>query len=114
MTWILVLFLANFALPGTAGATPPKDIKLDYDQATQMLKVTIVHFTLAESLHYIKHVLVKKNGVEVGSYFYKSQPERETFTYTYSLAANPGDTIEVTAACNIWGSKRVSLKIAGS
>lgn len=108
---ILVACLITLTLPGIAGATAPKDIKLEYTQTTSVLKVTIDHMTLAKTMHYIKNVIIKNNGVEVGSYMYNFQPEREIFTYTYSVPANPGDTLEVKAVCNLWGSKAVSLQV---
>jgi hypothetical protein len=59
----------------------------------------------------VKKVVIKKNGEVVGGGDYQSQPDKESFTYTYTLAAAAGDQLEVTAFCVIFGSKIAELKV---
>lgn len=108
----LAFVLASLGLfPVTVRATPPSDIQLSYDMASKALKVTIFHATPMPTMHYIKIVDIKKNGVELSKYFYKYQTDKDVAAYTYTLPAVAGDTLEVRAICNIYGDKTVSLKV---
>jgi hypothetical protein len=109
-TTIILALLSCF--PTSASAHPPKDIQLSYDAASKTLTTTITHNSVAPAMHYIKQVEIKKNGTLVSSNLYKSQPDKNSFTYTYSVPAAPGDVIEVTGTCNIYGSKMVKLDIS--
>jgi len=106
-----VLFLLT-GFPTDASANPPKDVQLSYDAASKTLSARITHPSLAPTMHFIKQVEIKKNGAVVSNNLYKSQPDKDSFTYTYSVAAAPGDVIEMTGTCNIFGSKTVKLDIA--
>jgi len=108
--WITAFFFFVGIFSGTAFAHPPKSVTLTYDAATQMLKVTIIHSSLAPNWHYIKSVVVEKNKKPVESYPYKSQPGDE-FAYTYEIPASPGDTFVVNVYCNMYGSRTESLTI---
>lgn len=111
---ITALFLSLWVILGhplNAYATPPQDVKISYDYHSHTLKVTITHKTLSQNYHYIKYVEIKKNGAVVSNNKYDNQPDPETFTYTYDLPSVEGDTLEVTASCNIWGSKTTTLVI---
>lgn len=108
-TVIVLATLLSF--PRQADAHPPKDIQLNYDAVSKTLKVTVTHPSYMPTMHYIKIVGIKKNGVEVSYNYYKYQPDKNTFTYTYTIAAENGDTFHVTAICNLRGDKTVTLKV---
>lgn len=109
---IAALFSAvALLLPSVSHATAPSLVEPTYDLATETLSVRIRHWSLVNSLHYIKSVEIKVNGTLVSNNEYHKQPGAE-FTYTYHVAASPGDVIEVTARCNLWGSRTVDLTIA--
>ena len=97
-----------FLYPGVSSATSPQDVKLAYDAATETLSVTITHPSSFPSFHYIKYVEIN-NGSGAIRNTYESQPEQDTFTYTYKVSAAPGATLEVTATCSMYGYKTVSL-----
>jgi len=105
-----VLLLCVFFLmyPGTSFATSPQDVKLDYDAATETLSVTITHPSSFPSFHYIKYVEIN-NGSGTIRNTYESQPDQDTFTYTYKVSAAPGAMLEVTATCSMYGYKTVYL-----
>lgn len=108
-----IVMLASLAfLPNTASAHPPKDIGLSYDATSKTLTAVITHTSVSPTMHYIKQVEIKKNGVVLSNNLYKSQPDKTSFTYTYTAPAAPGDVLEVTGTCNIYGSKTVKLDIA--
>jgi hypothetical protein len=108
---IAVLFLtAAILLPSVSHANAPSLVEPTYDLATRTLSVKIRHSSLVNSLHYIKFVEIKVNGTLSSTNKYEKQPGSE-YTYTYKVAASPGDVIEVTAKCNLWGSRTVGLTI---
>jgi hypothetical protein len=109
-------FLASALLvlsicPGGVNAHAPAEVKIAYDLAAQTLTATVTHTRFSDS-HYVVKVEIMKNGAPVSLGEYKNQPA-ETFTYTYNVAAAAGDTLEVTAVCNKFGSKKQKLTVAG-
>jgi len=109
----VVLFVFFFLCfnPALSYATAPKSVNLIYDMKTQILSVTIDHFTLAASLHHIESVEIKKNGELINKNMYKTQPTTSIFTYTYMIPVAKGDVFEVTATCNLWGHKTSTLTV---
>lgn len=96
-------------IPMSAMAHPPGSVKLSYNLSAQTLTVTIVHKTSAPNSHYINKVALNQNGKPAGINTYQNQPDQSEFSYTYSLPAKIGDTVEVTVTCNIYGSKTEKL-----
>ena len=87
-----------------ASAHAPSDMSLSYNELSRDLNVTITHQVQNPQTHYIQEVRVTINGNMTGDTRYTSQPAPDTFTYTYPVLPVTGDTIEVTASCNIGGS----------
>jgi len=108
---ILMTALLLALLPAPGAANPPKEVVLSYDQAKHTLEVRITHPSQNPAAHYIKKVEIKKNGKASGVTEYQSQPGPETFSYTYPLDAAPGDLIEATGSCVIFGSKTGKLTV---
>ena len=96
--------------PSPSHATAPSVVEPTYDAAAKSLSVRIRHWSLFDSLHYVKVVDVKVNGTVVLTNKYDSQPGNE-YSYRYDVAAAPGDVIEVTAKCNLWGSRTVEVTV---
>ena len=110
---IAVLAGLSFCIAAPAAATPPSDIVLAYSNATGQLSATITHPVPNPDVHYIQNVLVQLNGQTVINANYTSQPTKDSFTYTYSLQAQPGDTISVTGTCSLFGSLTKSMTVPG-
>jgi desulfoferrodoxin (superoxide reductase-like protein) len=70
-----------------------------------------VHESASPSWHYIKKVEIIMNGKSIGVNDYKSQPDKSKFVYSYKVQAVQNDVLEVTATCNIHGSKTVKLTV---
>ncbi|MBP7341154.1 MAG: hypothetical protein PHG54_08830 [Smithellaceae bacterium] len=105
----LILVFFGLAAAEPAFATPPEDIQLKYNLATQTLSVTISHDTMLKGSHHVKVVKIQKNGAIVSINTYGSQPTGKTFTYEYKMPAIEEDTFVVTATCNMYGSKTSSM-----
>lgn len=107
----LIICAACFMYPSASYATPPSDVKLVYDLKSQTLDVTITHKSPFPNFHYIKTVEIKNSGNVVSTNKYENQPDKNTFTYSYKIPAKKGEFLEVTASCNLYGSKTVSLTV---
>jgi hypothetical protein len=107
----LILSILCCLYPQMSFATSPQDVKLAYDAGTQMLTVTITHPSSFPNYHYIKYVAITKNGADVMKNTYESQPDMDTFAYTYKVPAADGETLEVTATCSMYGYKTVNMTI---
>jgi hypothetical protein len=94
-------------------ANSPAAISLEYNTTTGVLSVEITHNIGSDdpNTHYIESVEIKVNDVIVNTTIYSSQPTSSTFTYQYNITAEVGDTIQVTAVCNIVGSITRSITV---
>ena len=94
---ILVVTLCFFDIPAMAHA--PSNITIAYNPDMHKLSVTVTHPVDDPTTHYIRGVQVKINGEVISDPTYKSQPGRNSFTYTYDVMANPEDSVWVVATC---------------
>jgi hypothetical protein len=94
---ILVVTLCFFDIPAMAHA--PSNITIAYNPDMHKLSVTVIHPVDDPTTHYIRGVQVKINGKVISDPTYKSQPGRNSFTYTYDVMANPEDSVWVVATC---------------
>ncbi|MBN1761490.1 MAG: hypothetical protein JW878_00210 [Methanomicrobia archaeon] len=95
-------------------AHPPSQMALTYDVDTQMLAVSIIHSVSDPRSHYVEKVEITKNGEPLLTKEYTNQPSTSTFSYTYAIAANIGDELEVTAYCSLYGSIQTQLTVTTS
>jgi len=110
---VLLFVLMIFSLyPQVSYAHAPQDVTLEYDSSAQTLAVTITHKSSFPSFHHIKTVEIKNNAAVISTTNYDSQPGKSQFTYTYKLAAVQGDKLEVTATCNMSGSKTATITVS--
>lgn len=110
---ILLIGIMGSSFPLVAG-NPPSSIVLSYDSTLQILSAEFTHNVGDPNTHYIATVEIQKNSVVVDTQTYSSQPTSSTFTYTYSMAAQDGDVLKVTATCNVAGSLSNSLTVSGN
>lgn len=99
----LVSALFLLGLPHLAAAHSPQRMEIIYDYKTQTLNVHITHATQNPAQHFVKEVVVKKNGQVVDRKAYTRQ-SADGFTYTLITPATAKDTFEVTAVCSVQGS----------
>lgn len=94
-------------------AHPPDKVDLVYDLDEQILYVTITHVTIDPNSHYIYKVEIEKNSVLYLTEQYTSQSTLNTFTYNYSVEAEVGDELTVTAFCSLFGQLSNSIIVTG-
>ena len=110
---VLVFILMIFSLyPQVSYANAPQDVTLKYDSSAQTLVVTITHKSSFPGFNHIKTVEIKKNSAVISTTNYDTQPKEVPFTYTYKVAATEGDKLEVTATCNMSGSKTATITVS--
>ncbi len=108
---LVILFSALFifSLPLAALGNDPEKVEVFYNFTAKTLVVKITHPSNNPDRHFVKDVVVKKNGAVVQRAAYTRQ-DGDVFTYTYKMQATGEDVIEVTAACSIHGSKTVKYQ----
>lgn len=99
MPLILMLAVTLYLLIMPVTAHAPTNITIAYNPDMHKLYVTITHPVDDPATHYVRGVQVKINGDVISDPTYKSQPAKNTFTYTYDVMANPGDAVWVVATC---------------
>jgi hypothetical protein len=99
-------------MPYTVCANAPSGMTVSYNLETQDLQVIITHQVSDQTTHYIYQVKIEKNGVPYNTSLYDSQPDLNSFTYTYQVNATTADIIDVTASCIQGGSKTIQHTIA--
>jgi len=109
---LLLVSMGFFLYPQISYANAPQDVKTEYNSKTQTLTVTITHKSAFPGLHHIKNVEIKKNSATISSNKYDTQSQEVPFTYTYKVDAAQGDKLEVTATCNLSGSKTATITVA--
>jgi hypothetical protein len=108
---VIGLFITLSLVP-LGNATPPRYLKVQYQESTHILKVILSHISPVRSLHYIYRIIVQKNGILEQSHFYSKQPRFFINTYEYNLSANPGDIITVSAYCVLFGYNTRSTTVS--
>jgi len=111
--FIVLMLVITPILGMQAVAHPPDKVDLVYDLDEQILYVTITHVTIDPNSHYIYKVDIEKNSVLYLTEQYTSQPTLDTFTYNYSVEAEIGDELTVTAFCSLFGSLSNSIVVTG-
>ena len=108
--FVAVMLIVTLALPAMAHS--PAGVNLDYDSQNQTLNVTTTHMVSNPSGHYVMKIVVEKNGTQVLTSEYKSQPASTTFSYDYPINATRGDVLKATAYCSITGSRSGQITVA--
>jgi hypothetical protein len=107
---LFVLMIFCFS-PRVSYADAPQDVKIEYDSSGQTLAVTIAHKSSFPGFHHIKTVEIKKNAAVVITTNYDTQPDKSPFSFTYKVAAAPGDKLEATVTCSLSGSKTAMITV---
>ena len=105
-----IILLLILSIPVLAHS--PSQVLLAYDNMNQTLNVTITH-TSTNPSHYVREVVMQKNGDDVLRKEYANQTAANTFSYYYQINATAGDILKATAYCSISGSRSAQIEALG-
>jgi desulfoferrodoxin (superoxide reductase-like protein) len=104
--------IALLAAVSGVWAHPASAVRLEFDPVSRVLTVTVAHDTKKPAEHYIQSVSVRLNGKEIVRQEFASQENGSFQTVSYKIIdAKPGDAIEVTTICNVFGKKKESIRL---
>mgnify|MGYP001365177435 CR=1 FL=1 len=109
-----LLLLPLIFMPAAAEAHRPAAIVLAYEAGAGQLTVTVTHRVSNPDRHYVESIRIWKNGVPSGEFAYKSQPDKDGFTYTYDISANEGDVLRVEGTCSVYGKRSAELTVTAA
>ena len=90
----------------------PKEIDLEFNTETKILKISIAHNVRNPNEHYIDEVEVLLNDETVVVQTLSMQTNKDGLELIYIITdAKPGDTIEVKASCNKFGRKKGEIEV---
>ena len=107
----LTILAAVFLSFNTASAHEPSSLNLSYDSSSQMLSVTVGHYSFDVTVDYISSIEVKVNDKPYHTFNYTSQYDKNIAAFSYKIEAKPGDLIEVTATSKLGGSKTSKITV---
>ena len=104
---LAIILLGCTVLCGFAVAHSPSDVEVKYNELSGELAVTIIHQVENPGTHYVKQVTVRQGTTVLSDSSYTSQPDRSSFTYSFSLPQLKGSIGEITVdvKCNQFGSR---------
>lgn len=105
----LLLLVSMLAIPAIAHS--PSQVHLAYDDLNQTLNVTITHTSSNIDSHFIREVVVQKNGDDVLRKEYTNQTATTTFSYNYPINASSADLLRAVAYCSISGSRSAEIRV---
>lgn len=106
-----LFFSVLFIAAGPVYATPPREINLDFDLEKGVLSIEMLHVSHDRNGHYIRKVVILRNGKEIKSIHNRQQVDPSHFLLEVSMEAVVGDTIEIKALCAGGGSKTAQMKV---
>ncbi|NQT25446.1 hypothetical protein HQ585_08825 [candidate division KSB1 bacterium] len=112
-TLITLIFISLFLFQiSVAIAHPPSKIILEFNAETSILKVEMPHKVKDASEHFINKVEIKLNGKEIVKQEFFTQKDTGKQMVMYQIHdAKSGDTLEVTAHCNVFSKKKETIQI---
>ncbi len=97
-------------IAGIASAHPPSSIDLQFDEEQQILTVIMNHSVNNSNKHYINKVSVKLNKQPIIEQKFTRQFDNKQQMAIYRIIdAKSGDTVEVTAFCNLSGKMKQEI-----
>lgn len=108
--WLAIL-LAACALP--LAAHPPRSVELGYDGETATLTVKVQHRVSDPARHFVARIEVRSGKELLAERTYDRQEAASGRDEAFSFAERPpkdGETLTVTAFCNLSGEKSAELK----
>ncbi len=106
----LILFIL-LILATSIKANSPSSIDLSYDYDTKILDVKVFHNVADANTHFIETLDIYVNDVLNISQGFTNQNTTSYLEVSFSISVYYGDTIKVTAICNIAGSATSQITV---
>lgn len=111
---VAALSMVPGLLAGPLGATPPNAIHAHYESDRGELHVTAEHPVSDRKEHFVREVVVAKNGRQVAELSFDFQTSKRNQTMPpFRIVASPGDRLTITARCNESGEETITLVVPG-
>ncbi len=81
-------------------ASAPEDIALVYEFDSQTLTVNVSHYVANTKTHYIETIEIKNNDISILNRTYLNQTFNWGMYDSFTIAADNGDNLTVTATCS--------------
>lgn len=109
----MLVFILVLGISSSAFAHPPSKIEAVYDNNKRTLEVDITHPVYDAKTHYIKSVIIAKNGKEIISDNFDRQEDTSGQKLQYVIRGlEKGDKITARAFCNVYGVKEGTVMIS--
>ena len=105
-----LLWLSCF-LTSLSWATPPSEIKLEYDQDKKILHMELKHVSSNPRKHYLRRVFIYKNDDDAIERDYTTQTNAQGLIEDVAIDLKGGDKVRVLAVCSKAGRKEETLVI---
>ncbi len=106
-----VFLFASFCGISLACATPPSDISISYDPIKNILHISAHHPTDRMSRHYLRTVVISKNGTAADTKIFSRQSSPSGIEEDIAFEAIKGDKIGVVVSCSQGGSAEASTTV---
>ncbi len=111
---VQVTFLFFFSITA-AWSHPPSKMQFSYNPLDRILSITVIHPTADTMKHYIDEITVEYNNAKRVVQTFISQLNGNEQKAVYLLFdVKPGDSVEVTGKCNMYGKKKEKYQIPGA
>lgn len=109
---IFLLTLILFSCLTALSAHPASEVKAEFDKEKNILTVEITHSVKDSESHFIDELEIELNDEEIITQKFTFQLNDEVQKALYFIpGAKKGDSIQIKAECNKFGSKKTILKI---
>lgn len=95
-------------------AHAPSSIDITFDDSLDIIYVKVAHNVPSVTAHHIKSIKLSVNGKDLIEQKFNRQSNKEYEEAFFLYRNSPDDSIfEITAACNLFGSKKQTYKLRG-
>ena len=109
---LILLVAASILIPGLVYAHPPGKMFISYNKIKHILSISIPHPVQDVNRHYIKKVIVLRNGKEVFSKDFIGQKSYDMHIVKIpGFVADKGDKLVIIAQCNTAGRRKQAFRV---
>ncbi len=109
--WVFTCFTLILGLAGAAAAHPPASLDVVLESAGT-LRIQVSHTVSDSAKHFINRLVVTRDGKVLAEQSFSKQTDKSGLVVELPVSGlAKGQTIEVEADCNIFGSLKKSVTL---